>query len=387
MNDEMSPREHADVRDLVMAGAQRIKPIGAHRRQVVAASAALLLVAGVSGGAITMATQFRSAEIPPVTMPSPTATPTQAPSPPPSPSPTASLDPDAEARPAVQAFDGSCADVVDLEWLSEMYGTQMIEFPMPWQNPGTALAGGIDCLWSTQGAYMSPALNVNAYPVQNVDLAAASLSPTCNGDTCDATAVAGEVWISVSARHVGIDVEWIRAVVETIAARATEFPDPEGAERTPEWWSMPTCAAIEGTFPTDWLDRIRSARPADGSAHPSARFAGTASAEARFGVTCVWEAMSSATDGTWGQMSVTVVPGGAPFFDQIAQVDGAAPVDVPGADRAVSVRDNYQWEGYSPGVAILSGANVLIIRGDNGLPPEDLVPLAPFILTMLNAAP
>lgn len=383
MNDEMSPREHADVRDLVMAGAQRIKPIGSRRRQVVAASAALVLVAGVSGGAIAMATQFRSADIPPVTLPSPAVTPTQTPSP----SPMASLDPDAEARPAVQAFDGSCANVVDLEWLSEKYGTQMIEFPMPWQNPGTALAGGIDCLWSTRGAYMSPALNVNAYPVENIDLAAASLSPTCDGDFCEATAVAGEVWISVSAAHVGIDVEWIRAVVETIALRATEFPDPEGAERTPKWWSMPTCAAVEGTFPTDWLNRIRSNPPADGSTHLGARFAGMASAEARFRATCGWEATTSSTDGTWGLMSITVVPGGAPFFDQIAQVDGAAPIDVPGADRAVSVRDNYQWEGYAPAVAMLSGANVLIIRGDNGLPPEHLVPLAPFILTMLNAAP
>lgn len=234
---------------------------------------------------------------------------------------------------------------------------------------------------------MSPRLNVNAYPVKNIDLAAASLSPTCNGDFCEATAVAGEVWISVSAAHVGIDVEWMRAVVEAVAVRATEFPDPEGAEPTPGWWSMPTCAAIEGTFPTDWLDRIRGARPADHSTHPSARFAGIASAEAPFQVTCGWEAMSSSTDGTWGQMSITVVPGGAPFFDQIAATDGAAPVDVPRADRAVSVRDNYQWEGYAPGVAILSGANVLIIRGDNGLPPEHLVPLAPSILAMLDSTP
>ena len=48
--DELSTREHDELRDLVLAGTQRIRPTGAHRAQFAAAGVALVLVGAVTGG-------------------------------------------------------------------------------------------------------------------------------------------------------------------------------------------------------------------------------------------------------------------------------------------------------------------------------------------------
>jgi hypothetical protein len=51
----LSPREHDEMRDLVLAGTQRIRPAGDHRARFVAASAALVLVGVVAGGVLVAA--------------------------------------------------------------------------------------------------------------------------------------------------------------------------------------------------------------------------------------------------------------------------------------------------------------------------------------------
>ncbi len=51
----LSRREHDQMRDLVLAGAQRIRPERTHRMEFVAAGVALLLVGAVAGGVITAA--------------------------------------------------------------------------------------------------------------------------------------------------------------------------------------------------------------------------------------------------------------------------------------------------------------------------------------------
>ena len=56
MNDDgLSPREHAEMRDLVLAGTHRIRPASSRRAQFTAAAVALVLVGAVTGGAITTA--------------------------------------------------------------------------------------------------------------------------------------------------------------------------------------------------------------------------------------------------------------------------------------------------------------------------------------------
>jgi hypothetical protein len=51
----LTPREHSEMRDLVLAGTQRIRPAESHRTQLVAAGVALILVGAVTGGVVTTA--------------------------------------------------------------------------------------------------------------------------------------------------------------------------------------------------------------------------------------------------------------------------------------------------------------------------------------------
>ena len=78
MNDDrLSPREHSELRDIVLAGTQRIKPAGRHRAQLTAAAVALVLVGAVTGGAITTAAILGSESTAPVSSPSPSPSPTR----------------------------------------------------------------------------------------------------------------------------------------------------------------------------------------------------------------------------------------------------------------------------------------------------------------------
>jgi len=89
MTDEMTPREHDDMRDLVLAGTQRIRPSRSYRR-LAAVGVAVVVIAGVAGGvaAIVAGRDARddsapvgptitSPPVPPA--PSPTPTPTMPP--------------------------------------------------------------------------------------------------------------------------------------------------------------------------------------------------------------------------------------------------------------------------------------------------------------------
>lgn len=63
-DDELTPREHNEMRDLLVAGTQRIRPAGSHRAQFVAAGVALILVGAVTGGIFTAALRDDSAPNP-----------------------------------------------------------------------------------------------------------------------------------------------------------------------------------------------------------------------------------------------------------------------------------------------------------------------------------
>ena len=67
---ELSAREHDEMRDLVLAGTQRIRPAGAHRAQFVAIGVSLVLVGAVTGGIVTASLRDDGAP-PPVATPTP----------------------------------------------------------------------------------------------------------------------------------------------------------------------------------------------------------------------------------------------------------------------------------------------------------------------------
>ncbi|WP_194398950.1 MULTISPECIES: hypothetical protein [Microbacterium] len=108
MNDELTPRERTEMRDLVLAGSQRIRPAGRHRTQFVAGALALALVAGITGGAIATAALLGSEAQPaPAVTPTPPApTPTESATPPPTtPSPTPDPTPTTPSEPTPPAID------------------------------------------------------------------------------------------------------------------------------------------------------------------------------------------------------------------------------------------------------------------------------------------
>lgn len=72
---ELSAREHSEMRDLVLAGAQRIRPASAYRAQFVAIGLSLVLVGGVAGGAVVTMLD-RGDEVGPVTTVDPVPAPT-----------------------------------------------------------------------------------------------------------------------------------------------------------------------------------------------------------------------------------------------------------------------------------------------------------------------
>ncbi|MFD4957297.1 hypothetical protein [Microbacterium sp. NPDC058389] len=80
MNDELTPREHDDMRDLLIAGTQRIRP-AAPRRARIAGIVAVVLVAATVGGVTATALSGHRLEAPAGPSPSPTTThgPSQAP--------------------------------------------------------------------------------------------------------------------------------------------------------------------------------------------------------------------------------------------------------------------------------------------------------------------
>ena len=69
----LSAREHDEMRDLVLAGTQRIRPAGTRRAQFVAIGVALVLVGAVTGGVVT-ATLRDDGTLAPVSTPSPSPT-------------------------------------------------------------------------------------------------------------------------------------------------------------------------------------------------------------------------------------------------------------------------------------------------------------------------
>lgn len=377
VNDELSPREHDDLRSTVLAGARRIKPVGAHRTQLIAASVALVLVAGVAGGAWATASLLGSGPVPAVTSPSPTPTST------PTPEPTEPSEP--APRAAVLPFGGECANVLDLEWLSESFGETMVEEPEAWPEPEVMLAGGIDCAWSAEGMYVAPSIHVRAYPSADIDVEKSALAGSCEDATsCSATQRIDDTWISVTTLREGSDAEWLQVIVDELADRVAGFPPPVRAERAPGWWSTPTCDEITDVLPEGWAERMSPLPTYEPPSHEELAVFGIRLTEPS-GVNCAQQIAPSSEQPGNMTMNIVVVPGGAVAFEHMESSEGARAVEVQGAERAVLVSDNDRWEGYAPAAVLRVGDNVLILRGDNGLPPEDLLPLGPPLIEMLNA--
>ena len=170
MNDDgLSPREHAEMRDLVLAGTQRIRPAGSRRNQVIAGALALVLVGAVSGAAITTAAIFGSDTTAATPTPSPVETVTEAPTATPTPTPTAapSTPPTATGE-AVLPFGGECESVLTDADATNAAGMPMALSDYRWRTGSDEVLGGIDCIWLSTEFYAAAAVKVFAFPLEVV---------------------------------------------------------------------------------------------------------------------------------------------------------------------------------------------------------------------------
>jgi hypothetical protein len=372
-DDRLSAGEQNELRALVTAGAGRMRAARRRRMQAITGGAAVLLVAAVVGAVALTA----------IDSPDRVATPIETTtSPSPTPAPTST--PDVPAA-AVAAFGGSCANVVDAAWLTQQVGLTMTEVPLAWPYPTYELNGALSCWWHAPESYASPRLEIAVLPATVRDgspLATSELSCSDQGGSCIASMAANGSWLAV--RGYGDQpAEWMPEMLEDLVTRAAQHPAPQRADRGPAWWSLPDC---------DWVSAVATPQGA-GGLQPEASdleagdvFAETVRGLAGYETTCNWFVpLPPSEGGGSGQVGVTVVPGGAQFFDQIAASDGAQLLSVTGAERAVTVRGLDRLEAFDPRLVVASGENLLILTGDNGLRPESLAYLVEPYLTALNA--
>jgi len=287
MNDEqLTPTEHDDLRARLLSGAKRIRPVGAHRRAIVTTTLAVVLVAGLSGGALGAANLLRmDGAVEPVATPTPSATPTPTPTPIPTPpdaplpappAPTASL--------GLMPFGGACANALDDEEASSAAGEAMQLSDYRWQTGANAVAGGIDCIWVSTEQYLSATVSVYAYPDSEVSADVKAVSgtgcePTADGTRiiCDASGVQDGMWVLVRATGWAdkVSPDGVQSAFAAVTDRLGRYPAGRRADATPAWWGALDCDALPASLdPSRYgFDRVRkldySADAPVSGAHPS----------------------------------------------------------------------------------------------------------------------
>lgn len=256
-DDELTPREHQHIREVLLSGAHTVKPVGTHRTQLIAGALAILLVAGVTGGAIAAASNLGADGAPVTSTPSPTPSISRTPAP----SPTPTVAPDISAPVAVE---GDCALLLSAEEANEILGvTAEVRHPLSIDDP--SLIGGVTCTWSAvDDTY--PYLYVAAYPTAVVPAdirAKAGVVPDClGGDECAYSAVYGDAWVVAY----GGDADRAVRAVELAGPRAQSEPGVPAALPAGSWL-LPVCedlrAVVAAHLSRDDLG------PYQGDANPS----------------------------------------------------------------------------------------------------------------------
>ncbi|QCQ15533.1 hypothetical protein [Microbacterium sp. RG1] len=375
-DDRLSAGEQNELRALVTAGAGRMRAARRRRMQAITGGAAVLLVAAVVGAVALTAMGSPDRVATPIETDT-TATPTPEPTP----------DPTQVAPTApVAAFGGDCANLVDTDWLTQRVGLSMREEPLAWPYPALELNGALSCWWIAPESYASPRLEITVLPSTAQDgeaLATSELSCADEAGTCVAAVAANGTWMFIRA-YAARPADWVPQLIEDLVARAEQHPTPQRAERAAGWWSLPDC---------EWIASVATPKDAkEMAAGESDSLLDSLSRESASGLagyetSCNWLVPIPEEFGGNGDASagVTVVPGGAQFFDAIAASERAEPVTVAGADRATTASGLDRLEAYDARLVVTSGENMLIITGDNGLPPESLAYLVEPYLTALNA--
>ena len=397
MNEELSPREHADMRDMVMAGAQRIRPAGRHRTQIVAAAIALVLVGGVTGGAVTTAALL-GAEQAPAPAETSTPTPTET-APTPTPTETAPT-PTPEEPPApvtgVMPFGGECANTLTDEEVDALRGVGMFRSDYRWETGANTVLGGIDCVWVSEESYLNVTLHLYAFPESvvpdGVRAAAVDGCVPIEGQEsrveCSATAIVDGMWLLVRASGPADQVtqEGIGALLASASGRLGDHEPGTPATPTSDWWAALDCASIAAAVDpaTYGFERVALLEQQSTSSYASDRpegisfLAGAASG-------CDLHFTSGSGEGTSGEVvTVTIVPGGAVAFPTAVDAEHSEPVDVAGAQAAVAVPGLDRYEGSPAVLVVTDGVNILMVTPDWVRETADVAGVAGAVLALMH---
>ncbi|MEV5072091.1 hypothetical protein MRBLMI12_003745 [Microbacterium sp. LMI12-1-1.1] len=399
MNDDLTPYEQSEMRDLVLAGAQRIRPAGRHRMQLVAGAVALVLIGVVSGGAITTAALLGSDARPapaPTTSetrpaPSPSPTPETTPAPTPTPSPPTPV----VSAAGVTPFAGECANALDEASVEAVAKIDMMLSDYRWKTGANEVLGGIDCVWVSDGVYLAATAHLMAYPEAVVDDAlqagtATGCAPVTEDGTqveCTEAGVVGGTWMVVRAagEKDSVTAPGVAGLFAEASRRLADHPAPTPAARTAEWWALPDCAAIVASIDPAVYGFERVALLAQSSRGEAterlegvALFAGAAS-------WCELHFTSGSGDTTSGEVvRVDVVPGGAIAFQTALDAADAQPVTVDGAEAAVIAPGLDRYEGSGSVVVATDGVNVLMVTPDFIRSTTDALPLTAAVLALMR---
>ena len=383
MNDDrLSPREHSEMRDILLAGTHRIKPAGARRTQMIAASIALVLVAGVTGGAIATAAIFGSEAIAPVATPTPTVTsPSPTPTTEPTPTSTPTADPPAPPAEGVVAFGGSCANILTDAEVDALRGVDMMLSDYGWLDGTGAVVGGIDCVWVSAEEYLSAVVHVYAFPEETApSWQVETYPPGCielGGDLpqlqCTRAEVIDGTWLLVTATAAAdlITASGVDVLFSAAAARLPLYAAPVPATRTAQWWAPMDCAAI-----------VAQIDPAIYGFERVALLDGLPTTPATM---CDLHFTSGSGENTSGEVvNIRIVPGGAITFPTALAAEGAIPVTVAGAQGAVIAPGLDRYEGSGRIIVATDGVNTLLVTPDYIREPDLALPLADIVFAQLH---
>lgn len=399
MNEDLTPREHTEMRDLVLAGAQRIRSEDRRRTRIVAGAVALALIGVVSGGAITTAallgSDARPAPAPTAsrTEPEPSPRPTAEPTPTPTPTPT----PSAPAAPAegVTPFGGRCADALAEASVEGVAGIDMMLSDYRWRTGADDVLGGIDCVWVSDGVYLAATAHLFAYPEAVVGDDLRTGTPTGCTSIQDGSMVecaqAGEVdgtWlvVRVSGGADAVTEAGVAGLFAEASGRLAGHPSPSPAVRTAEWWALPDCARLAASVDPALYGFERVALLGQSSrGEATERLEGIALfAEATSW--CELHFTSGSGDTSSGEVvRIDVVPGGAIAFPTALAAENAHPVTVEGAQAAVVAPGLDRYEGSGSVVVATDGVNVLMVTPDFTRPTTDALPLTAAILRLMSS--
>jgi hypothetical protein len=398
VNDRLSPREHAEVRDLVLAGTQHIRPAGRRRTQAISAAIALVLVGGVTGGAIATAAILGTdgAPAPVASQPTVDPTPTRAPSAAPSPMTTPESPPPQPPAPTegVVPFGADCANTLTDEEVDALRGLSMMRSDYRWHTGANAVLGGIDCVWVAEEEYLAATVHLYAYPESVVPerVRAAVVAGCSDLDSespqvfCSSVGVVDGMWLLVRAAGSAdqVTATGVDALYAKAAQRLGQHPSGAAATPTAEWWSDIDCEGLVAQIdPAVYgFERVALLDQHDWEGEPSY---GPETISAQASSMCQLHFTSGAGDTSTGEVvHVWTVPGGAGSFTTAVHSEGAQPVTVEGSQGAVIASGLDRYEGSPSMIVTTDGVNMLMVAPDWISDPVKAAPLTAVVLAFLE---